>query len=229
MHDLVKLTRPCTLKGTQFSAVRPVIIISVHTIKSKLLLGRPCDVDGNTLPQGAPPPPVEEKSLTDWTPFDSRLEFEVADLLFRRDEMAAATTDDLFRLWAADKQDGHPPFANHDDLTEVIDEIKDGNAPWEKFTVTYSGLMPDEEPPSWMTEDFEVSHRDPKQVIHLILANPDFQARFSYAPYCQYELVDRQWTSFMSGNWVWSQAVRNPCVSPHICSNTILGYHSYCS
>lgn len=143
---------------------------------------------------------MEPKAATDWTPFDSRLEFEVGDLLFQRDEMAATISDNLFRLWAADKEDGRPPFANHVDMTEVIDAINHGDASWEQFTVTYSGLMPDEEAPSWMTEDFVVSHRDPQQVIHLLLANPDFQARFSYAPYRQYELVDRQWTNFMSGN-----------------------------
>ncbi len=47
-----------------------------------LLIGRPCDENGNYLPAGTPPPPWTEKLQGDWTPFDNEVQFKVADFLY---------------------------------------------------------------------------------------------------------------------------------------------------
>jgi Plavaka transposase len=104
-----------------------------------------------------------------------------------------------------------PPIQDHDNLLSRIDEIKLGEVPWESFTARYDNEMPSEGPaPEWMTSDYEVFFRDPKQVIHNMLANPDFDGEFDYSPYQEFEDEKRRWTNFMSGNWAWKQAI---CIS----------------
>lgn len=124
--------------------------------------------------------------------------------------MSNGVLNDLMHLWAADKEDGHPPFADHKDMHAMIDELEGGDAPWSSFNVTYNGEIPAEGAPGWMTEEYLVCFRDVRQVVHGLLANPELQANFSYAPYRQYENNKRRWTNVMSGNWAWRQAV---CVS----------------
>jgi len=53
-------------------------------------LGTPCDKDGNDLPPNTPPPPYTSyttSDTSDWTPFNDRVEFEMADFLYRRNQM----------------------------------------------------------------------------------------------------------------------------------------------
>ncbi|KAF9546120.1 hypothetical protein CPC08DRAFT_769725 [Agrocybe pediades] len=74
----------------------------------------PCNA--KFLPPGAPPPPWDQPSATDFSPFRDRASFELADLLFRRAQVAADTINELLNIWAAtlpDDQD--PPFKNKDD------------------------------------------------------------------------------------------------------------------
>jgi hypothetical protein len=117
--------------------------------------------------------------------------------------------DKLLDLWAAHvfSYAGTPPFANHDDLHNVIDGITEGDAPWHSFAVSYNGLLPESNIPGWMTEKYEVWHRDPRQVAHQLLSNPEFDGHFDYAPYQQFDNGKRRWSDFMSGNWVSKQAV----------------------
>jgi hypothetical protein len=114
-------------------------------------------------------------------------------------------------LWAAHSfsHAGTPPFANHDDLHDVIDGITEGNAPWHSFNVAYNGPFPENNVAGWMTEQYEVWHRDPRQVVHQLLSNPEFNGHFDYTPHRQFEDNQRRWSDFMSGNWAWKQAVCN--------------------
>lgn len=168
-----------------------------------------CDAQGNYLPRSTPPPPPEAKLPTDWTPFQSRVEFETADLLFRETEMSNRNTDTLFDLWAADvlHHKRQPPFADHDDLHEVLDSITAGDAPWHSFQVGYNGELPGTDVPNWMSGKYDVFYRDPRLVVENILANPEFDGHFDYAPYRQFADNKRRWSDFMSGNWCWKQAV----------------------
>ncbi|KAF9035695.1 hypothetical protein BDZ89DRAFT_1130310 [Hymenopellis radicata] len=175
--------------------------------------GKPCDEDGNILPDGTAPPPFEyELPQGDYYPFANRRAFELADLLYRRNQAPAQDIKDLLQIWAADLQDspdGHsPPFADPDDLYDTIDLSKLGSVPWEPFSVEYDGELPKDRPPEpWMVEKFDVWFRDPRAVLHQQLANQDFAKEMDFAPKrVTNKQGRRRYQDFMSGNWAWRQA-----------------------
>ncbi|KAJ7796898.1 hypothetical protein B0H14DRAFT_3494311 [Mycena olivaceomarginata] len=57
--------------------------------------GRPCNAAGEFLPEGTPPPPRTTAPNDDWSPYDSEVQFKVADFLFRRAQMSAGNIDFL--------------------------------------------------------------------------------------------------------------------------------------
>jgi hypothetical protein len=174
-----------------------------------LLTGRPCDQNGNYLAPGTPPPPDNVPAPDDWSPFNSRVEFETAKFLYMRNQMSAGDIDTLLELWATTllASDSMPPFANHRDLYKTIDNARVGDVPWENFNVQYDGPLP-EEPPSWMVNQFEVWYRNPRDVINNMLANTDFANEMDTAPFREYTTNgDRRYQHFMSGDWAWNQAV----------------------
>ena len=73
--------------------------------------------------------------------------------------------------------------------------------------MTYSGAIPDD-PPSWMTAEYDVWFHNPKVVLEHQLANPDFKGEIDYAAkvvvnedgHC--EVCD-----LMSGQWAFEQSV----------------------
>jgi hypothetical protein len=59
------------------------------SISTKACIGQICDEDGHNLLLDTPPPPHDsDKGSDDWTPYDNCLQFEVADFLFRRNQMS---------------------------------------------------------------------------------------------------------------------------------------------
>ncbi len=123
-----------------------------------IYLGVPCDREGKALPPGTPPPLRTTLSQDDWFPFDGRLDFEMADWLFKKTQMPR---NDINFLMDAFASFGHemgkpPPFANVDDLHRVIDSIPLGDAPWHSFTGEYQGPRPEGDVPSWMTSTYEI-------------------------------------------------------------------------
>ena len=67
-----------------------------------------------------------------------------------------------------------------------------------------------------MTTEYTIWYRNPQRLFHNMLGNPEFAGHIDYAPLRQFspsedgdELV-REYENFMSGDWVWKQAVR-PC------------------
>lgn len=175
------------------------------------MVGQPCDRNGNPLPPNTPPPPYSSSPPTDWTPFSSRLEFELAEFLFKKNQASAPDVNFLMDMFAAfGYQFGaSPPFADSTDMYNVLDSIPLGDAPWHSFTGQYTGVVPDTNTPTWMTAKYDVWCRNPLDVIHNLLANPDFKGEFDYAPYREYDNKDRrQYHNFMSGNWAWRHAVR---------------------
>jgi len=176
------------------------------------LIGRPCDKDGNFLPPNTPPslrrPHTDPE---DWTPYESRLQFETAEFLFTRNQMSAGHIDTLLSLWATSllKHGDEPPFSNHAELYNTIDSTPLGDVPWEVFNLKYDGALPENEVPSWMTSKYDVWFRDPRSVLRNVLSNPDFDGEFDYAPYQEYDVSgNHRFQDFMSGNWAWKQAVR---------------------
>ncbi|KAG2116276.1 hypothetical protein DEU56DRAFT_974984 [Suillus clintonianus] len=173
------------------------------------LTGLKCDINGDFIDQNAPPTPRTEALSTDWTPYDSRVGFETAEFLFTRNQMSARQIDSLLDLWAATliKHQDSPPFSGHRDLYDTIDATPLGELAWESFTMSYNGIKPAEDVPPWMTGTYEVWFRDPRLLVHNILANPDFDGEIEYVPYRDYNDNDQRcFKNFFSGDWAWNQA-----------------------
>ena len=83
-----------------------------------------------------------------------------------------------------------------------------GNIRWDAFSMSWEGELSNQDPP-WKRADHEVWFRDPRAVIHNMLANPDFKDEIDYAPFREFVGPDgeRQLKDFMSGDWAWNQAV----------------------
>ena len=179
-------------------------------------IGKICDEDGNELPPNSPPPvhSAPQRSSDDWFPYESHIQFELADFLYRRNQMSQGNTDILLNLINAmlASHGDRAPFENHSDMHSTIDATTLGEAPWDHFTLSYSGPLPEgvsrEEIPAWMTEEHEVWFRNPVTLLENLLSNPDFKDGFDYTPY-QERAPDgsHRFCDFMSGNWSWQQAV----------------------
>jgi hypothetical protein len=181
--------------------------VQVITERHPLLDGAPCDIEGFDIPPGALPAPIDERRPDDYSPFNNRAEFEFAEFLYAKDEMSAAKINQLMDILARLYPDQDPPFANHKELYSIIDQISHGDVPWDSFSVSYNGQIPDSEPPPWMTQKYEVWFRSPLHVMENQIGNPDFQEKFDYAPKRVFRQNKRQYTDLMSGNWAWTQAV----------------------
>jgi Plavaka transposase len=181
------------------------------------LIGQPCDADGNDLPDDSPPAPDTQQPPDNYFPFGSRREFELADFLYRKEQMSAMKIDELMDIWAAFQQDDEgepdPPFADAKNMYETIDQTELGDVPWQAFSVKFNGDIP-EGAPGWMTASYEVWYRDPLVVIEGQLGNPDFNNEMDFAPKQVFSQDgNRQFTDFMLGNDTWEQAV---CLPLHV-------------
>ncbi|KAK7040508.1 hypothetical protein R3P38DRAFT_2894781 [Favolaschia claudopus] len=169
--------------------------------------GTPCDREGFDLPPGAPAPPWDERAADDFSPFENRAQFELGEFLYRDEEMAGARVDRLTQILAAYYPEQDPPFADRNDLYSTIDAIQQGDIPWESFTVTYTGPLPETgNIPAWMTEKYEVWFRSPLGIFERQLANPDFKDELDWAPKRIFRDGKRQFVDLFSGNWAWEQA-----------------------
>ncbi|KAL4256965.1 hypothetical protein AB1N83_009946 [Pleurotus pulmonarius] len=183
------------------------------------LTGAPCDMHGNPLPQNTPPPPRPAPGDDDWIPFNTRQQFEIADLLFRKVEMSAANIDELFAILGlmvdrdtddlrqSDEQgSATTSFDSHKDMYDTIDASSLGDAPWNCLEVCYGDNVPDTAAP-WKKKVYEVWYRDPDVVLRNLLDNPDFDGEFDYAPYVETVASgnggQRRWSNFMSANFAW--------------------------
>jgi hypothetical protein len=134
----------------------------------------------------------------------------MADFLFTKNQMSGGDIDTLMSLWKAAmvKHGDDAPFKSHEDLYKTIDATPLGDVPWESFSLSYQGARPPDNVPSWMESGYDVWFRDPRTVVRNLLANPDFNNEFDYAPYQEYDANnEHRYRDFMSGNWSWKQAV----------------------
>lgn len=165
------------------------------------------DAHGNVLVDGAPPPPMPPRQPNNFAPYISQAHFEIADFLYRDVKMSGGHMDTLMQLWAA--YGAQAPFADHADLYRSIDAITLGGVAWQAFIVTYVGPRPEGEVPSWMEKEYTVWFRRPREVIHEQLGNRDFNGEMDHAPKKVYHGNNRVFSDFMTGEWAWTQAVRN--------------------
>lgn len=194
--------------------------------------GCPCDAQGQFLPPNTPPTPRNHgRSVPDgWDPFDSRLEFELAEFLYKTEQMSGKNISKLMELWAADvaRYGGQPPFADQSDLYSTIDAIVLGDVPWSCLKGRYQGARPEGISPAWMDEEYEVWFRNPRELVLRMLANPDFKEEFDVAPYRDFtRLGSRRYRDFMSGNWAWREAVSSYMFVTLSYAHAIPGH--YCS
>ncbi|PIL30262.1 hypothetical protein GSI_07440 [Ganoderma sinense ZZ0214-1] len=152
------------------------------------------------------PPPRTNAISGDWAPFSNRIEFELAEFLFKREQMPQSNISFLMDLWAADvmQHGGRPPFADHADMYRTIDEIALGDAPWLCLRIRYTGPRPATNIPQWMTEVYEIWYCDPRKIARSMLANPEFKGHFDITPYREFTRSgERRYGNVMSGNWAW--------------------------
>lgn len=172
---------------------------------------KPCDAEGNFLPDGELPI-VDPPRRHDWSPFESRAEFELAELLFVKARMSHKNINNLLDIWYSSFLDAdvdeYAPFANRADLLSTIDCIEVGDAPWKAFAVRYQGAIPEQNAPKWMFDEYLVCYRDPEVVIDNILSNTDFEGQIDYVPFKEYNAdMHRIYSNYMSGNFAYEQAV----------------------
>jgi hypothetical protein len=171
----------------------------------------PCQYDGGYPKPGKRPhpPPAPATNSTDWGVFESKYGFEMAELLYSKAHMSEGNIDMLSQLW---KDSGSRlPFSGHRELLMAIDEITVGDIPWHSFMVRYTDGLGDashsEPQPKWMSDVHEVFYRDPRLVVHQMLANPDFKDGMDFSPYRAFDKDGvRQYQHLMSGDWAWDQA-----------------------
>lgn len=63
------------------------------------LIGLPCNQDGDPIPPDAIPPPKDAVPNV-WDPFETEVQFRVADFLYRKVQMSQSDIDLLMELWA---------------------------------------------------------------------------------------------------------------------------------
>ncbi|KAH7904947.1 hypothetical protein BJ138DRAFT_1234046 [Hygrophoropsis aurantiaca] len=194
--------------------------------------GKPCDENGTFIDPSTPPTPRTSRASDDWTPYQSRTEFELAEFLFTRNQMPAGqinTLMDLIKVLLLQKGDNdlEPPFTDHKDLYETIDSTPLGDVAWNTFSVSYQGEKPPEDVPPWMNASYEVCYRDPREILRNMLANPDFDGDIDYAPYRDFDANEnREYQNLMSGDWAWKQAdiiARDPATHGSTFVPVILG------
>ena len=176
--------------------------------------GQPCDSDGYDLSNDYSEPPREQRDNNDFFPFSSCTEFELADFLFHKEQMAGQKISELMDILAAfqeftddpDDLGQGPPFANAQDLYDKIDSIDKGDVPWQAsahhfynmfnnadtddvlwqaFSVQFKGDIVDETTvPAWKTKSFEVWFCDPLKIAEGQISNKAFACEMDYRPKC---------------------------------------------
>ncbi|KAF8224104.1 hypothetical protein L208DRAFT_1513386 [Tricholoma matsutake] len=142
-------------------------------------------------------------------PYDNRLQFKVANFLFRRNQMSAGDINFILGLWEGSLavHNDEPPFSNATDLYNTIDSTPLGDLAWESFSLQYNGTQPASNIPSWMQAEYGIWFQDPQTLVQNLLSNPDFKSDFDYAPFQEYTTDGvHRFRDFMSANWAWHQA-----------------------
>ena len=185
-----------------------VSINTSHKSADHHCIGTPCDHAGCYLPPGSPPPPKPSPLPDDYSPYENRAAFQLAEFLYKRKQMSTTKIDELLAITAL-IYNRDPPFHSHKHMYDTIDATTHGDSPWQSFSVTYSGAIPDD-PPPWMTAEYDVWYRDLKVVLEHQLANPDFKGEIDYAAKVVVDEVGRQEVcDLMSGQWAFEQSVSN--------------------
>ena len=173
-------------------------------------LGLPCSEDGSLChPLSTPLESSHSQSDNPWAPFTGQVKFETAELLFENARMSQANLNRLFDLWMVTLKphSAKPLFASHQDLYLKINAITANDVPWSTFATQYTGPQPNSDVPPWVTDTHTVFFHEPLELVKAIIANPDYATNFDFALYHEFAGEKCHWTTFMSSNWAWDQAV----------------------
>ena len=105
------------------------------------LLETICNENGNDIQPDSDPPPLQsDRAPHDLTPYNNRIEFELADFLYHCNLMSAGDIDFILQLWAASLAAHHesPPFSNHTEMYSAINSTPLGDVPLESFSLEYA-------------------------------------------------------------------------------------------
>jgi hypothetical protein len=82
----------------------------------------------------------------------------LANFLFKHNQMPGTEINELMQIWANTlPEDQDPPFADHNNLYNTIDTTILGDAPWQSFSINYSGELPlDGNVPPWMLAEYDI-------------------------------------------------------------------------
>ncbi|KAH9972900.1 hypothetical protein BJV74DRAFT_799018 [Russula compacta] len=145
---------------------------------------QPCDKGGYDLLPGTPPPPFPECQQDDYEPYDSQADFELAYILYHKEQMSSNHIDELMEIWATYHQaqyddDDNPqlPFANAQDFYNVINATEARDVPWRHL------------------------------LLHMMIGNHNFGNEIDYT---LKQVFSQTWTQqfcdLMSGDWASEQA-----------------------
>ncbi|KIL58007.1 hypothetical protein M378DRAFT_15867 [Amanita muscaria Koide BX008] len=176
-----------------------------------LINGRPCNYNGEFLPNGTPPPPWDDRDPGDYSPFTSREAYEAADLLYRRNQMPEDQIDDLLQIWARTlTPDSNSLFLSARDLYSTLDAIDLGEICWQSFSISFQPtdeVLEATDAP-WKSKAWDIWYRDPREVLKAQLSNRDFANEMDFASkiVVDREKRTRRYQDFMSGEWAWEQS-----------------------
>lgn len=145
----------------------------------------------------------------DWSPFNSEVQFRLAELLYLRAEVSATNINTLLELWAQSlsEADRPAPFETHQHMHATIDASVLGDIPWQCLTTEFSGAVIGDTP-QWMKTTYDVWYRDPDAIVANMLSNPDFARQFDLQAYIDLNPHgEHRWGNFMSGNIAWRHSI----------------------
>ena len=111
-------------------------------------------------------------------PFNSKVQFKLADLLYRQAEASASIVDDPLEIWAevCIESGTSLPLDSHEEMHAIIDSSKLADVPWQCLQTGFTDPV-DESAPAWMCTTYDVWYHDPESVVSMMLENPDFDGQ----------------------------------------------------
>ncbi|TFK96532.1 hypothetical protein BDV98DRAFT_636079, partial [Pterulicium gracile] len=154
------------------------------------------------------PPP--ERNPVNFTLFADCSSFEVADFLYCKvyDPIPGFMTTTCAALQTLVQVLQLPPFMSKSKLYDAISAIANGTAPWQLFTIKYTGPRPAKGRISdWMDAMYKVWYCDSLELLKSMLQNPAFKGHFDTVPYKEVDKVGKRcFKNLFSGDWVWQKA-----------------------
>ncbi|KAH9015025.1 hypothetical protein EDB84DRAFT_1277471, partial [Lactarius hengduanensis] len=217
------LTKHVNLKHGKNSTLTGMAEASqLHTfIRHPHLSARPCLSDGTFLKDPVPQSPTPElfescHGGNPWSPFGDRLEYEWAHYHYIRLQSSAGDIQrglDLWRATVMKYQTDHDscngvPWKSTAEMYGTIDSISAGGVAWTTYQFSYDGPRPTSGTlPRWMQETYDLNVRNVLSVFEEQLASKEFDGKFEYTPYEEYDKKgSRVYSNLMSGSWAFREA-----------------------